>query len=309
LALRYDEALAWNGHMNALRRVHSNNLQVTRSKQGNLETNPEMPALVVALQARLQAFITEHFSDGFFAKLDTRSPKDAPLYGADLPRYQEFVKQEFLLLTERSENGDVIAFTKAQNKSFKLSTGEDLINMFMESYRIGEDLSGVLAFGEQHFDCQIVFRSWDPWVADHPEAEFRAFVYKGELNAVTQYFTSSYFPSLVENKDEISRHICDFWINEVRALLLNSHESYVIDFLVKPDKILVVELNPFYKGAGAGCFTWAKDRKILMHGPFEFRMLTSVPPDCRKSFITPAWTRYIEMVCPIAPKKPTCAVS
>lgn len=309
LQLRYDEAVAFNGFINALHRVHAHNLQATRNKTGELQSNPEVPALVLSLEARLQEFISQHFPEGFFAKLDTRSPKDSPLYGAELPRYQAFVVEEFKSLKERSENGDVIAFTIAQNKSFKMSTAKELLEMFAESYRISEDLSGVLAFGEAHFDCQIVFRSWDPWVADHPEAEFRAFVYKGELNAITQYFTSSYFPSLVEHKAELEQRMREFWQTQIRPLLLESHESYVIDFLVKPDKILVVELNPFYKGAGAGCFSWAKDRSVLMRGPFEFRVLEAVPADCRNSFISPPWRRFIDSHFPLQPSSSSCSSS
>lgn len=312
VSLTYEEGLAWNEYMNALRHVHVHNIQVNRSKEGTLLSCPELPSLVLSLQTRLQVFIDEYFPSGFFAKLDTRSPKDAPLYGHDILRYQEDVRKEFALLKERSENNDVIAFTKAQNKSFQLNTAKEVIEMFMESYRISEDLSGVLAFGERFFDCQIVFRRWNAWVAEHPEAEFRAFVYKGELNAVTQYFTSSYFPVLVEQKEVLSSRIRDFWKNEIRGLLMDTHESYVIDFLVKSDQIFVVELNPFYKGAGAGCFSWAKDRHILMHGPFEFRVLSAVPANCRKSFITPPWIRFIDSLYPLpaqTKKKAVCVVS
>jgi len=62
------------------------------------------------------------------------------------------------------------------------------------------------------------------------------------------------------------------------------------------DRILVVELNPFHQGAGAGEFSWSKDRALFMNGPFEFSVLERPMPDVRK-FIHPMWTRFIDQEC------------
>jgi len=91
------------------------------------------------------------------------------------------------------------------------------------------------------------------------------------LNALTQYFSFLYFKDLVDNKKEIEKRIVEFY-DSIKGCL--PHNSYVIDFLVLIDRVLVIELNPFHAGAGAALFNWKTDRERFLNGPFEFRITT-----------------------------------
>lgn len=64
-------------------------------------------------------------------------------------------------------------------------------------------------------------------VISFPGFEFRGFVYRRKLNALTQYFEAIYVPELVNTKDEIEEAI--FNLFEKLEPLLNVHD-YVIDF-------------------------------------------------------------------------------
>jgi len=60
-------------------------------------------------------------------------------------------------------------------------------------------------------------------------------------------------------------------------------ENYVIDFALTPDKIWIVELNPWSPNASSGLFDWEKDIDILTgKEPFQFRCLTKPDPELRK---------------------------
>jgi len=49
--------------------------------------------------------------------------------------------------------------------------------------------------------------------------------------------------------------------------------SYVIDFAVVGDDVLVIELNPMGEGTGAAPFDWHNphDREIIYNGPFTMK--------------------------------------
>eukprot|EP00475_Leptophrys_vorax_P041110 TRINITY_DN7730_c0_g1_i10.p1 TRINITY_DN7730_c0_g1~~TRINITY_DN7730_c0_g1_i10.p1 ORF type:complete len:110 (+),score=35.32 TRINITY_DN7730_c0_g1_i10:99-428(+) len=101
-----------------------------------------------------------------------------------------------------------------------------------------------MCVGEKFFKSKVILREWDDSVPEFPGAEFRGFVHEKKLNAVTQYFNMVYFPDVSSNKDVLARRILDFF-EIVKDLI--PHNSYVIDFLVQPDVIKVVELNPFVR--------------------------------------------------------------
>jgi hypothetical protein len=46
---------------------------------------------------------------------------------------------------------------------------------------------------------------------------------------------------------------------------------------VTPDRVLIIELNPFFSDTGACLFSWksANDRHIIQNGPFELRVVKS----------------------------------
>jgi len=54
---------------------------------------------------------------------------------------------------------------------------------------------------------------------------------------------------------------------------------YVIDFAWTPEKIYVIELNPFGEGTGAAPFDWnnPEDKKIILYGPFTAKKVDCPP--------------------------------
>jgi hypothetical protein len=80
--------------------------------------------------------------------------------------------------------------------------------------------------------------------------EFRAFVCKNQLNAVSQYDYISYYPHLIQNKSDIEKRIVSFFETQLRETL-KSHQSYVLDLYVGKNKLIVIELNSFEAWTGS----------------------------------------------------------
>jgi len=94
----------------------------------------------------------------------------------------------------------------------------------------------------------------------------------------------------VEKRDIIKQRLLEFF--DVVSPKLTNHESYVIDFFVLADRILIIELNPFHSGAGAGLFSWKDNRELFMHGPLEMRVLETLTEN-PKDVLLPQWIRFI----------------
>eukprot|EP01105_Mastigella_eilhardi_P019438 TRINITY_DN4572_c0_g1_i1.p1 TRINITY_DN4572_c0_g1~~TRINITY_DN4572_c0_g1_i1.p1 ORF type:complete len:197 (-),score=38.97 TRINITY_DN4572_c0_g1_i1:76-666(-) len=147
--------------------------------------------------------------------------------------------------------------------------------LLLQSTRVVEDLGKCLNFPAKLFEASITFREWLPEVPLHPHMEFRGFAHKKQLNALTQYMSFVHFPELVPIRKEIETRIREFH-DSIRDRI--PHSSYVIDFYVTPERVMLIELNPFHIGAGAGLFSWHDDRERFMNGPFEFRILEPCDP-------------------------------
>eukprot|EP01084_Bolivina_argentea_P095031 170856_1 len=211
---------------------------------------------------------------GFFAKFNSRSPKDAFIYDGteDIvvnAFYNELNiiknKKDLTKNNEISDNDVLLAAFIANSKLLKMNNGTDVMNTFGRSFRSLEDLQGTLRLGEEYMDISIALRKWNEKVPITPYGEFRCFVHDKQLNAITQYVSNIYFKVLDENKEMIKQKIIDFYENNVKEYI--PMDSFVIDFLVldiddigdddeeekkdDDDKILIIELNPFYKSAGA----------------------------------------------------------
>jgi hypothetical protein len=92
----------------------------------------------------------------------------------------------------------------ATNKMMKVDNSKDALELLIKSSRIYEDLQKNISFGKQHYKSKLILRQWIPEIVDHPEREFRCFVHQKNLNAVTQYFSDTYFPELLKSKEVIN---------------------------------------------------------------------------------------------------------
>jgi D123 len=294
---------------------------------------PEDRRNILNLAERLDALLKERFGEeGAFMKLNTRSPKDVPIYDYEDPFVQKLVEDEIHKLDRanlRDDHAQTVAFIKATTRALKQTTGRYAVRTLVYSSRVSEDLNKVVQFGERLFygvhsipdvadgddaaataeaaelppadGASVVFRRWRDDVVEHPWGELRGFVHSNELNALTQYFSFVTFPEFQDPVfvNRVETEVRRFF-NEQCKGRLGGHESYVIDFCVlpKPDgelEILVIELNPFHIGAGAGLFSWREHRDVFMNGPFEFRVLRRGPQDTDSPLdvIPPFWQRFI----------------
>jgi hypothetical protein len=259
--------------------------------------------LIYELEARLDSVLSS-FPNGGFIKLDTRSPKDVVIDRTDDQKntskmgtlvralMQESVdkrptppnlkdEQEKEAYIEWLRNESLVAFSKASIYMLHVKTGREAMDLLRKSARVTQDLSKMVGFGEAFIsDSSIVVREWHEEVSQNPQMEFRGFVYKNQLNAVSQYDDITYCETIAKNKGEIEHPIRSFFDLQIKDKL-TSHENYVIDFFVDfgSKTVKVIELNPFHIGAGPALFSWKEHRELFMNGPFEFRVVEKVNGD------------------------------
>lgn len=113
------------------------------------------------------------------------------------------------------------------------------------------------------------------------------------MTACSQYYAGTYVPELAKNKDKVAQRILDFF-EKTKNLI--SIQEYVVDYALDPksDKIWIIEVNNPPPVAGQALFDWdnEKDRKTIMEGPFEFRILEKPPKDPMKGQV--AWLQMMK---------------
>ena len=127
-------------------------------------------------------------------------------------------------------------------KSLKIKNSEEAIELLSNSQRVADDLQRELKYSN-NFSLKIIIREWNnnlPY-----EMEFRGFVYKNKLTAISQYDSYLFSKELNLKKKEIEKKINTFF-NEMIKEKLKKFENYIIDFGILNDgNIVVIELNPF----------------------------------------------------------------
>ncbi len=235
-------------------------------------------AVAEGLRLKLDKVISE-FGNAAFVKLSTRSPKDSyVLPHREKHRYVALLSQG---LAEPS------AREWAETECLRVHSGTEALDLLIASQRVEDDLDTTLDWGKATCSAEalssspmsVVVREW----ARVPRwGEFRSFVCKGKLNAVTQYFCDRMFPLLVKQKEEVAGMIKKFFEEQVGPRLRKLAIAHaVVDFgLVlgadeRVEKIIVLELNSFGVRSGAGLFDWDReeDLRTMICGPFEFRMI------------------------------------
>lgn len=188
------------------------------------------------------------------------------------------------------DNSEVAAFFSAANSAMCSESGAEAMDLFLKSARVRQDLERALK-KEEAFDLQIVCREF----LDLPlQSEFRGFVFEKRLVAISQYFWFNFFPDLVKRHNQYLDRMCDFFESVLKSRV--PYESYVVDFAVLDDKIIVIELNPFGDVSGACCFNWTKD-KLLLHGKLSdktvLRVRLTPMSDLRNRALVPVWDKYL----------------
>eukprot|EP01083_Nonionella_stella_P188565 695313_1 len=210
---------------------------------------------------------------GVFVKLSSRSAKDA----TDAEERLQMLFAKYCETNNATTNNErVYELLKAATHCMKVQNAKQVISMFINSERIHHDVAGALKYGKDKFKQNVVIRKWIPIDID---MEFRGFVYKSKLNAVSQYNHFIHFKRLTQMKDAVQKQLQDFFEEKVKEKL-KTYEGYVIDFAIcgkDLDRVLIIELNPFMQSTDAALFSWKEEMDQLKNGPFEFRIRNNEP--------------------------------
>jgi len=214
--------------------------------------------------------------------------------------------------TENSPlNRKLHALYRASTWCLACENGQRACQLFIEADRTFNDLKDH-ANGNIHCDFNVVVREFRLFPV---ELEFRGFVYKRKLTALTQYNEMCFFPALRTLQDQIlARITADF----TRLLGTIPLDNFVVDFVLatktesaNPEtellnkrlelsidqyQVWVVELNPFAEFAGAGLFSWLVDKPVLLgRTPLEFRIHKKLPDRLEVlANVTPSWKAKID---------------
>jgi len=259
------------------------------------QRGPEHQLALEKLEHLIDEILNEKFPNGAFVKLNTRSPKDVPIYDFQNNRLWKMIQNEIESKPglERDASHQVWSFIKCTNRFLKVTSGSEAVYLLSNSTRIQEDVRKMLPFRNAGLPIQLVIREWCDECPERPEFEFRGFVYKGKLNALTMYFSCNYSPQLHEQKSKVEHLITTFFYENITHKI--SHMNYVIDFYVaQDDTVKVIELNPFHIGAGAGLFSWKNDRELFMNGPFVFKIIEAPCLELTDELIPLKWKKQID---------------
>jgi len=264
----------------------------SKNKKGE-KLDPQTQELYNNLKARVEEGLVALSTDGsgVFAKLSSRSPKDATnrLEAKRAILSSILAKKRSIEGSPLCRNSFTAAIFQAHISSYRLYTAEEVLTTLLSSERvINDELPLALEHKNRIWKEHIVLRKW----YDIPiEFEFRGFVYDNKLTGLCQYYSEILFPVLVENKQKIQTLVLDFF-ELIKDKLPIEPKEYVIDFVVDIEKnrVLVVEINPFGKPDGMGtgqvmfyldpAYNKPHDYKVLFgEADFEFRIETKALRD------------------------------
>jgi len=221
--------------------------------------------------------LIKQFSNGAFVRMSTRSPKYsivAKLKSRDflIEELERIKREEVREDDPRYEyNAKLLAVYKAGLLGLRVFSGTESLDLITSSFRIYEDLVREDESGNSRIDTFKFFvREWNNFPM---EAEYRAFVYNGEMNAISQCYDEWWFKELKEVFNEQCLRIKEFYDTCIKNRLPIS--SYVIDFAIVNGGVKVIELNPFAAfSVGPGVFNWEdeNDLRLMENGPFTMRM-------------------------------------
>lgn len=220
-----------------------------------------------------------------FVKLSSRSAKDAPMLQTRLKDMYKEALGKFKEDEQKQENTKIICLLQAAFDAMRVSCAADVIDMFVRSERVYQDLLLAAVNRPEVYDENFVIRKFIPIDVD---MEFRGFVYNGKLTALSQYNYMIYSERLVAKKEAIAKQILDFFNRSVQPKLTSAGfpGEFIIDFAVcnaEADedswKLWVIELNPFLSSTDGAMFSWEHERHLLTgEDGFHFRAVPRTKP-------------------------------
>jgi hypothetical protein len=136
-----------------------------------------------------------------------------------------------------------------------------LISEFKKSPRITNTIKTMIEYKSPIY---LVAREW---IEMEPEMEFRCFIYKTNLTAISQYYSIE-LPQ--EKKNNICELISEFWDDNKDSV---PYEDCVMDvFVDASSKVRIIEFGPFGidLNAGSCSYNWLQDAHILYDAKCKF---------------------------------------
>jgi hypothetical protein len=255
--------------------------------QSGSEVAPSDLQSVVSLRARLDDAICTLKGGRAFIRTSTQSARDCVI---DSSRWlSEKFKNECtelaLQAVERGtldENALMIAYATAVGQAMCVRRGQDALELLVQSTQIHADLDEFLDASKVQ---AIIVRRWEPTIK--PESEFRVFVHRGRVSAISQYHDALYFKSLVDDKVGLLRSICAFFSPALLKLCERlGLEAYVADVSATTSHAMLVDINQWGSMTPPLLFDWSLDRELLCctdtAAPPVFRIVESAPTEATK---------------------------
>ena len=177
--------------------------------------------------------------------------------------------------SDKTPNGDTIAYIQATRQCFMMQSGKEALDLMAKSERIRSDIEQAKNY---RLEICIILREWKLMDSS---MEFRSFVFKGKLNAVSQYCYYQYYPQMIQKKDKIEESVKNLFEKFKPHM---KFENAIIDFYVEEKegemKSEIIELNPWFSDTSACLFDWSKDVRQLKEGPFVFKVIEFPLQDC-----------------------------
>lgn len=167
-----------------------------------------------------------------FVKTSSRSAKDSPLASSKFKQlYAQFMSQLDKRPEQHTENDQINCLLRAAFQCMRVRTGAEVIDMFVRSERIYQDMLLCIAMSPRRFRENFVIRQFREIDVD---MEFRGFVFNGQLTALSQYNYLLHSERLCHSRQSLCELIQRYFSAEVAPRLVQANflTSYVIDFAV-----------------------------------------------------------------------------
>lgn len=167
--------------------------------------------------------------ESVFVKTSSRSAKDAPMVQK---RFKDLY-QKYLSKSDeegrKSENTQITCLLQAAFEAMKVDSACQVLDMFMRSERIYQDLLLAAVNQKEVYNEHFVIRKF---VDIDVDKEFRGFIYKQNLTALSQYNYMIHSKWITDNEDYIQSAILNYYADVVRPKLKAAKfvEDLIIDF-------------------------------------------------------------------------------
>lgn len=158
--------------------------------------------------------------NGAFIKFSSRSPKDA------IKHLKEKFESSLQDLLQKFPDNRNLCIVHAYHQALRVYNGREAMELLLNSTRIYNDLKQLVLESDSKnpFECKVAIRKW---FDIYPGFEFRGFVYKKKLNALSQYFETVFLQELVNTKTIVEQKMLNIFDRIVRILKNNILEKCI----------------------------------------------------------------------------------